>query len=464
MAAEETPAASTLGRGSGVRRRLVAVAAVAALIAGSGVGLDHELGPRAAGAGEASGTITGAWFCPHGGSLGWSGWVVMANPGTATVRVRLTELTGEKAPSVTSLSIGPLQQVYREVSAGDPADATVVEFFGGWIGAAAVIVSDQSPQAVAAERCESSPRRTWYLLDQPTGPGDTSIVVVMNPFAEDAAFDVMARTETRTIAPGSLRPYVLPARSSAAFRLNDIALEGPGEQTVAVTVVQRVGRVIAGGVALSARGLRLEGGAVLSRVTDIPAGGYAGTAELILANPGTTRADLSVIGSGRTGQRVVSGPDGISLAAGEVRTIDVKGLTLGAVVQSDNRQPICAVLRVAGPRGDEATVTGTPGAARAWLVLPALTPKGGRSLLVLQNPGRSGLRLAIQLLGPSGAVPAPRLSAISLPPGRTISVAIPVFASRPLTVVVRAQGGTVVAGTASYPAGGGYAAMLALPM
>jgi len=83
---------------------------------------------------------------------------------------------------------------------------------------------------------------------------------------------------------------------------------------------------------------------------------------------------------------------------------------------------------------------------------------------VLQNPGRSGLQLAVQLLGQNGVVPAPRLSAISLPPGRTISVTIAALGSRPLTVVVRAQGGTVVAGTASYPAGGGYAAMLALPM
>ena len=73
------------------------------------------------------------------------------------------------------------------------------------------------------------------------------------------------------------------------------------------------------------------------------------------------------------------------------------------------------------------------------------------------------LRLAVQLLGPNGVVPAPRLSAISLPPGRTISVALSA-GSGPLSMVVRAQGGTVVAGTASYPSGGGYAAMLALPM
>lgn len=464
MAAEDLSSVRSAGRGSGVRRRLVAVAAVAAVMAASGVGLDHVLGPRAAGAGAASGSVSGAWFCPHGGSPGWSGWVVMANPGTSTVRVRLTELTAGRGRSVTSVSIGPLRQVYREVSAAAPADSTVVEYFGGWIGAAAVIRSDQSPGRVAAGRCEPSSRRTWYLLDEPTGPGDTSFAVVMNPFAEDAAFDLVARTEQRRIAPGSLRPFVLPARSSVAFRLNDIALEGPGERTVTVNVVQRVGRVIAGGLVLSDAGLRLDGGAVLSRVTDIPAAGYAGAAELILANPGETRAVLSVINSGRTGQRVVSGPDGIALGSGEVRTIEVEGLTGGAIVQSDNRLPVSAVLRAVGPHGDEATVTGTPTPAKAWLILPGLTPRGGRSFLVLQNPGRSGVRVSVQLLGQSGIVAAPRLSAVSLPPGRTISVALPGPLSRPVTAVVRAQGGTVVAGAASYPAGGGYAAMLALPM
>jgi hypothetical protein len=392
--------------------------------------------------------------------------VVLANPGTATVQVRLTELTAGKVRSVASFSLGPLRQAYREVSAEDPADATFLEYFGGWIGAAAVIASDQSPSGVGAERCEPTPRRTWYLLDEPTGAGETSYVVVMNPFAEDAAFDVVARTENRTIAPGSLRPYVLPARSSVAFRLNDIALEGPGEHTVAVRVSQRIGRVIAGGVAVSSGGLRAEAGAVPARMTEIPASGYAGPAELILSNPGETRADLTVISSSRAGQRVVSGPDGLSLAGGAVRTVELEGLTGAAVVQSDNRQPVGAVLRVAGPRGDQATVTGAAAPGRAWLVLPALTPKGGRSFLVLQNPGRSGARVSVQALGQGGVVPAPRLSAIGIPPGKTISVALSgALGARPVTLVVRAKTGTIVVGTVSYPANGAaYAAMLALPM
>ena len=136
------------------------------------------------------------------------------------------------------------------------------------------------------------------------------------------------------------------------------------------------------------------------------------------------------------------------------------------MVQSDNRQPVGAVLRVAGPRGDQATVTGAAAPRRAWLVLPALTPKGGRSFLVLQNPGRSGARVSVQALGQGGVVPAPRLAAIGIPPGKTISVALSAaLGARPVAMVVRAQTGTIVVGTVSYPANGAaYAAMLALPM
>src|SRR3989442_11391670 len=131
--------------------------------------------------------------------------------------------------------------------------------------------------------------------DAQTGHGETSYVVVMNPFAEDAAFDVVARTENRTIAPGSLSPYVLPARSSVAFRLNDIALEGPADHTVTVQVTQRIGRVIAEGVAVSPRGLRAQAGAVPSLITDIPAARYGGLAQFLLSNTGDNPAELPVI-------------------------------------------------------------------------------------------------------------------------------------------------------------------------
>lgn len=457
------PSAATPGsaRTARVRRRLIAVAILVTAVGASGAALDHLVGPRAAAGGTPEAAATGAWFCPHGGSPGWSGWIVVTNPGSAQVKVRLTQLTDRRVRAVSEFAVPPLRQVYREVSASDPADATAVEYFGGWVGVGAIIRSS-SPTGTAAERCEPAARRTWYVLDEPTGPGDTTFLVVMNPFAQDASFDVVVRTELRTIAPGALRPYVLPAHSSVAFRLNDIALEGPGESTVTVEVDQRIGRVVAGGLVQTPDGIRAEAGSdTPSKSSAIPAGGYAGAAQLILYNPGQDRAEVTVVSSGRTGQKLASGPNQISLAPGEVKTVPMEGLPGAAVlVQSDNGQSIISALRLTGAGGDEATVSGVAVPSRAWLALPALSPSGGRSILVLQNPGRTSDRIDVQLIGANGTVPAPRLRAVLIPPGRTISLVLP-GGGKPVSALVRATRGTVVVGTAANPGGGAaYAASL----
>jgi hypothetical protein len=443
------------------------VLAAAVLFAASGVALDRLVGARAVESGSGRGLPSGAWYCPHGGSSGWQAWAVLTNPGPSDVRVRLTQLTSGRVRSVSSFTLPSLRQVYRPVSAVDPADATMVEYFGGWIGAAAVLRS-HSPSGLAAERCEAAPRRTAFLLDEPTGAGDTAFVVVMNPFAGDAAFDLVIRTEQRRIAPGPLSPYVLSGRSSVAFRLNDLALEGPGEQTVTAQVIERIGRVVVGELVQSSGGIRAEaGGAEPARTTILPAGGLVGQPDLILFNPQRERADVSVTSSGKTRQRVVSGPEPISLAPEEVKTVGFTDFSgTGMVLRSDNKEPVVGTVRVTGPQGDPATVVGTADAARSWLVMPCGPPEGGRSFLVLQNPGHTDLTLTVQLIGTDGVVPAPRFSSVVLPAGRTISIGLSgPAAGKPVTALVSAEAGTFVAGGASYARGGaGYGVTIGLPM
>jgi Family of unknown function (DUF5719) len=451
---------------STIRLRLVAVAIAVAAVAASGVFLDRAVGARSLGGGSVRTPPSGAWYCPHGGSPGWEGWVVVTNPGATPVRVRLTQLATTGIRSVTTFTAGPRSQTYRSVSAGDASDVTTVEYFGGWVGAG-VVMRSGSPAGLASEHCEATTRRTSYLLDQPTGADDASYVVVMNPFSADAAFDVVIRTELRRIPPGALSPFVLKAGTSAAFRLNDYALEGPDEHTVSAEVTQRIGRVVVGGFVRSANGIRSETGtAQPAESTALPASGFVGPPELILLNPQADRADVSVLSSGRTGQRLVSGPDLLSLAPGEVRTLSFPDFPgSGAVVQADNKQPVVATMRVTGPQGDPATVVGAD-PARAWLVMPGVPPSGGKALLVLQNPGRIGLHLSVQLIGANGVVETSRFSAVALPPGRTLALGIGGLTSgAPVTAVVRADQGTFVAGMASYGRQGvGYAVTLGLPM
>src|SRR5262249_18764929 len=158
--------------------------------------------------------------------------------------VRLTSLdaSGSSAPATFAVPAG--RQVYRSIPAGAAEAATMVEYFGGWVGAATVV---QTPDgALATERCQSAPHPRWYLPDVTTAPGRTTYLVVMNPFDTNAEFDVAFRTEHRTVTPGSLTPQVLRPGRSVAIKVNSYVLGGPDEQTVSADVYPIIGRVVAG--------------------------------------------------------------------------------------------------------------------------------------------------------------------------------------------------------------------------
>jgi hypothetical protein len=449
---------------TGIRARAVALLLVVAFVAGSGLFLDRVVGVRAEARGVPGAGPSGASFCPHGGHAGWKGWVVVTNPRRRRVRVRLTQLSARGSRSVSTFSVGAQRQVYREVPAQDPADSTLVEYFGGWVGATSILATG-SPGGLAAMACEQGAHRNWFVMDLPTSAGQTSYLVLMNPFQEAAQFEVVLRTEERAVAPGPLSPYVLAPGHSVAIAVNDFLLLGPTEEALTARVVQRMGRVVAGGLTLSGAGIRAEPGIPAAGTQwVIPAAGDAGTRQLIVLNSGGARVDLSVSAEGAAAQRLVSGPEGFSVGPGLVKTFEPERVKdAGYVVASSNGRPLVAALRLAGPGGDAATIDGSATTANRWLVLPAVPPSGGRSFLVLQNPGRDRVDVTIRLIGGGGPVllgPGSR----TLLPGRTIRVTLPPQEG-PVSAVVTARGGTIVASAASYSADlAGYASTLGLPM
>src|SRR5439155_1758127 len=225
-----------------------------------------------------------------------------------------------------------------EISASEAGAATQVEFFGGWVGAA-VVLHSTSPEGTAALRCVGSSRRTWYLPDELTTEGRTAYVVVMNPFAEPAEFDVFVQTEKRSnIHPGPLAPYVLNAHRSVAIKVNDYVLQSPGEDTMTVRVQTRIGRVVAGSLDLSPTGIRAEAGVPeAAKQWVFPVTGYEGTAGLALMSPADLRSQLSVIAESARRQEVVSGVNGLSVAPASVTTFQVHAPeNEGSVVKSLN--------------------------------------------------------------------------------------------------------------------------------
>ncbi|TMK81939.1 MAG: hypothetical protein E6G47_01910 [Actinobacteria bacterium] len=448
-----------------VRRALLA-AALIAVVTGSTVFVDRITVPRADATVPVPAVQSGAWFCPHGGAPGWEGWVIVTNPGPDDVRIRLTAFGASGGDVLRSFTVQAGTEVYREVPAQDRGASTEVEYFGGWVAVAAA-VSTGSADGAATERCLGAPQRRWFLPDEAAAAGEDAYLVVMNPFAESAAVDVDLFTDRRQIHAGQLMPYVVPAESSLAIRIGDHAVLALDEHALALQIQTRLGRVLAGGYVVSGRALRAAAaGAQSAQQWVLPSGGFFASSRLLVFNPGTARADLSLVSQGPNAQQLVSGPNGVSVPPQTAVSIPVGGLANAALdVTTTNRESVVAVLELTGPGGDSATLEGAPAPAAAWVVLPSLPPVLGRTYLVVENPGRVAAKVSLSPIGNGGAVATGVPATITIAPGRTRSVSLPEPGGAPVSVLVRVVTGSVVAGSASFSLNGfAYAATLGTPM
>jgi len=392
----------------------------------------------------------------------------VTNPNTTSVLVRLTTFGSKGVLARSTFEVPPSTQVQRSVPAGEPGAATEVEYFGGWVGAGTVVRTHSSPPSSAASRCAASPSRRGFVTDANTASGATAYLIVMNPFAQAATFDVTIRTDKRPpVRPGSLSPLVLPARSSTAVKLDDFVLQAPTERLVTADVSVTVGRAVAGGLVVSGSGVRAEV-AQSDPATRwvLPAGKYSGTSTITVVNASSRRADLEVVAQGASSQKALPGVSNVSVGAGSVRAIDVEPSSVGLVLRSTNGVPVVAARRLTGTGGDVATEAGANRAGTGWMILPSESPSGGKSFLVLENPGDRTAHVALRFLGRSGPIQARGVDRVDVPAGRTIVVDLSVSTGKkPISVVVTAAGESVVAASASYPGGGaGYTATLGEPI
>jgi Family of unknown function (DUF5719) len=452
-----------------IRTRTAWVALLALLVAASAAVLGRTGRPAAAPALPPLLGRTGVWFCPHGGGPGWHGRVVVVNPGRSAVRVRISTFGADGGASIGTMNVPAQTEMYRDVPADERGTGTQVEYFGGWVGASAVVSEGAGQQQLAsAEPCLAAPQPTSYLLDQATSLGETAYLVAMNPFAEAAEFDVSLYTEKRSVRPGSLTPYVVPAGRSVAIKLNDFALLGPGENTLAARVSSRIGRVVVGGTVVAANELREEAGTAGAGTRWIlPAGGTSTAGRLLVFNPGTARSDLAVIAQSAGGQQLISGISGLSVPPGQIQTFPLlMPPDSSTLVESSNRQPVVAAIRASDTKFRAATAMGVTERANRWLVVPALPPGGGGATLVLQNPDRSDAKVQITLFGPFGPVPLPVQTPVTVPAGRTLQIQLPVVSIVPAAALVTSLAGRVVPANWFSPnSGAGYAVVpgLAVP-
>jgi hypothetical protein len=140
-----------------------------------------------------------------------------------------------------SITVPPGGQVQRSVPARDPAAATSVEIFGGWASAGWIVQAPAPLVGIGAEPCAPAGGRTWYTTASSTQRGDSAFLVVMNPYATAAVFDV-------TVFQPDEPPYRDPDWTDVELKPGrsislPIHTKVPGKDVVAAQVVVKTGRV-----------------------------------------------------------------------------------------------------------------------------------------------------------------------------------------------------------------------------
>lgn len=428
------------GPATPLRGRAVAALALAGAVVAGGLQLEREVGVRPLGSLPPSDRLSGAWFCPHGGGEGWRAWVSVANPSPEPARVALTTF-GRRPPSSTEQTVDPGSLAVVEVPAEEMAAGTQVEFFDAPLVAAMTVLRPKG--GVGAEPCAATASSVWYQTEGTTVRGQSQHLVLLNPFDQDVVADVTLISGDERVRHGNLQGLVVPPRRAVSFDLGRFAL---GKRNLSALVEVGLGRVVAAGVGL------VEGGGLrLSLASDrasllwvLPGAADDLPTELVVLAPGDEEVPFRARAQGAEVQREVLGEASVEGRSSATYELPARGV--GLVAEADGRRPFVAARRLI--REGVADQASTPGVApaRAWVALPAATPDGPASHLVLQNPEDEVAEVRIRFLTATGPAEAPGLAELALPPGRTRVIALAdLFGDEPVAALVEASRGRVVA-------------------
>jgi hypothetical protein len=440
-----------------VRPRLLLSLILGILVVAGGAVVDARVEPRTTAALPAGDAPSGAWFCPHGAL--WHSWIVVGNPGEDPSTVRVTSFGEKGTLGEETFDLDGGATRYVEVPEGGAG--TMVEYFGTPVAAGWVSKDD----GVAAESCRGSAGRTWLVADGDTSRDRHSWLVVLNPFAADAAFDVTLLTsEEAPTRVGTLRGYVLKGHRAVTFKLDDYLLKPAIAAVVSVTLgsvaVSQLG-------AIDGVGIRAVG--AVPKPADrwvLPAALGREASVLSVVDAEEVSAAFSVRQQTSEEQRPIDALTDVSLRGPSVRSYDTDAAEgpAGLVVEVTADVPIAASRRTLGPDGDVGAISGVSMPASSWVIPPTVPPGSGTvQRLVLQNPGSRDVTVHVRLFGDTPE----DLGDVTIPAGRTIAVGTDDerLAGAPIWGWVTSDEGTFVAGSASVSMQGrGFALSVGVPL
>ncbi len=445
------------------RGQVLSAFLVLVAVAGGGVYLQLSVGPEALTAGPAGAAPSGAWFCPHGGgpsnaTSGWSVMLELANPGAAPVSVRIRTVGASKPAKPQTLSVPAGGKVEVPVPADARDDASMVEYFGGWVAAGWVAHAGGGEGGTAAEPCLPTAGKHWLLPDGTTALHQDAYAVIMNPFAAAAVFTVTLYNDDRPapVNTNDLTDVTLKANHAMAIRLNVSLLDA---QTVSARVDVSIGRVAAASLGVDEDGgIRASVGVPfpLPQRVILPGGFDQGRTDLIISNASPGKVGVGATTFGRDAEQVVASLQDASLGPLSAATFqtNTEGPSAVVVVPAEAGQGVAAARRTFGLASDQGSTSGASAPAPAWIVLPAVSGPPSHPGLVIANPGSQAVSVTLSFLPGPGSTSLPGPITVVVPAGRTVGAPKDFLDAAPNAAILAVtDAGTFVPAAASYSLG-----------
>ena len=389
-------------------------------------------GPAAAPASARS----SAWYCA--GATGApdavaDGTVVIANAGTRPLRADVTIIPVAGAAAQTSVDVptnGRASVHLADLVQSDYLSA-VVELDGG---AAVVELSTTGPLGTSVTPCASTASPTWYFAEGVTTRDATEVLLVFNPFPEDAVVDLAFTTEEGQVTPQALTGLSVQGRGAAAINVGDYVQR---REAVAARVSARTGRLVVARLQVFDGSVGRKGASVTLGVPAPEplwyfADGFAadGLAERFqVYNPQLAEAQVEVAfalddGEAEPLRITVPRESRVSVVANDESRVP-KGVGHAVTLRSTNGVAVVVERSVdaAGAAGRYG-VGSSPGArstARRWVFAAGQVDAEVDEFLAVYNPGPDGVEVSVAVLADGVLRDVTGLQDIDLPPGgRTV--------------------------------------------
>jgi len=389
-------------------------------------------GPAAAPASARS----SAWYCA--GSTGKpdavaDGTVVIANAGVRPLRADVAVLPIGGAAGQTSVDVaanGRAAVHLADVVQGDYLSA-VVELDGG---DAVVELSTTGPLGTSVTPCASTASPTWYFAEGVTTRDATEVLLVFNPFPEDAVVDFSFTTEEGQVTPQALTGLSVQGRGMAAINVGDYVQR---REAVAAAISARTGRLVVSRLqffdgSVGRKGLAVTLGIPAPEPLWYFADGLAadGLAERFqVYNPQQSEAQVELAIGLDDGQAeplriTVPRESRVSVVANDESRVP-KGVGHSVVLRSTNGVDVVVERSVdsAGAAG-RSGVGSSPGAratAKGWVLAAGQADESLDEFVAVSNPGPTPARITVFQLADGVRREVPGLKDVELAAGaRTV--------------------------------------------